>query len=280
MLALATTVAWHIGGTAELRWLAMPPLTREQLAARRAARRRTPLRRDRRALVSAAIPIAIVAVLALVLGVMGGNASSDTGPLASPVPSPELGPGARPPELVIARAEGVEVHIPVDPEPRHGHGLPRDRRSVGRRDGRLRRTSTSTRRRAATASGPDTAGLDVGAPAGTTVYAPVNGVIASVSDYTLSGRIEGYEVTITPSAAAAGLVLRMTHLDEPATGARPSVGTPVRAGVTPLGRVRDFSGVAAAGARPVHGRRGQPRGHRAGADARRASRSRVRGRTH
>ncbi len=93
----------------------MPPLTREQLAARRAAQRRRPLRRDLRALVSAAIPIAIVAVLALVLGVMGGNANPDTGPLASPVPSPELGPGSRPPELVIAQAEGVEVHIPVDP---------------------------------------------------------------------------------------------------------------------------------------------------------------------
>jgi hypothetical protein len=220
----------------------MPPLTREQLAARRAARRRRPLRRDRRALVSAAIPIAIVAVLALVLGVVGGNASSDTGPLASPVPSPELGPGARPPELVIARAEGVEVHIPVDPGrvtamAFHAIDDPSGVAMTG--SGGLRIHQASRRDR----SGPDTAGLDVGAPAGTTVYAPVDGVITSVSDYTLSGRIEGYEVTITPSAAAAGLVLRMSHLDEPAVGGRPSVGTPVRAGVTELGRVRDFSGV-------------------------------------
>ena len=69
-------------------------------------------------------------------------------------------------------------------------------------------------------------------------------MIASVSDYTLFGKVEGYEVTITPSVAASGLVLRVTHLDELPDDTRPSVGTPVRAGVTELGRVRDFSGVA------------------------------------
>jgi len=72
----------------------------------------------------------------------------------------------------------------------------------------------------------------------------VDGVIASVSDYTLFGKVEGYEVTITPSVAASGLVLRVTHLDELPDDTRPNVGTPVRAGVTELGRVRDFSGVA------------------------------------
>jgi hypothetical protein len=39
-------------------------------------------------------------------------------------------------------------------------------------------------------------------------------------------------------------MFRLTHLDDPASGPRPSVGEPVRAGVTPLGRVRDFSRVA------------------------------------
>ena len=93
-------------------------------------------------------------------------------------------------------------------------------------------------------AGPDTAALDVGAPAGTAVYAPVDGTIASVSDYMVLGRIEGYEVAIAPLVAATGLVLRMTHLDPPAAGNLPSVGDAVRAGITPLGRVRDFSNVA------------------------------------
>ena len=220
----------------------MPPLTREQLADRRHARRRTTLRRDRRALVSAAIPVVIVAVLALVLGVMGGG-DPDAGPLASPVPSPELGSGARPPELVIARAEGVQVHIPVDPERVTAMAFhPIDDASGVEMEatGGVRIHQAPREGRA----GPATAGLDVGAPPGTTVYSPVDGVIASVSDYTLFGKVEGYEVTITPSVAASGLVLRVTHLDEPANGTRPNVGTPVRAGVTELGRVRDFSGVA------------------------------------
>ena len=37
---------------------------------------------------------------------------------------------------------------------------------------------------------------------------------------------------------------RPSSLDEPVNAERPSVGTPVRAGTTPLGRVRDFSPVA------------------------------------
>ena len=179
----------------------MPPLTREQLADRRHARRRTTLRRDRRALVSAAIPVVIVAVLALVLGVMGGG-DPDAGPLASPVPSPELGSGARPPELVIARAEGVQVHIPVDPERVTAMAFhPIDDASGVEMEatGGVRIHQAPREGRA----GPATAGLDVGAPAGTTVYSPVDGVIASVGDYTLFGKVEGYEVTITPSVAAS-----------------------------------------------------------------------------
>jgi hypothetical protein len=222
----------------------MPPLTRQQLAARRATRRRRELRRDRRAIVSAAIPVVIVAVLALALGLSGGGATTEAaGPLASPVPPPELGSGARPPEIVIARADAVEIHVPVDPERvtaaafhavNNPSGVelersgPLDIHQAGRDD----------------RTGPETAGLDVGAPAGTAVYAPVDGTIASVGDYLVSGKIEGYEVAITPSAAPSGLMLRVTHLEESDTGVRPNVGTPVRAGVTPLGRVRDFSTVA------------------------------------
>ena len=220
----------------------MPPLSREQLAARRSTRRRRPLRRDARALVSAAIPVVIVAVLAIVLGVMGSGVS-DAGPLASPVPAPDLGTGSRPPQLVIARADGVEVHLPVDPErvtaiAFHAIDDPSGVALDGAGSVPIHQLDNRGR------VGPDTAGLAVGAPAGTTVYAPVDGVIASVSDYLVSGRVEGYEITITPAVAASGLVLRITHLGDRATGERPSVGTPVRAGVTPLGTVHDFSAVA------------------------------------
>ena len=183
----------------------------------------------------------VVAVLALVLGAIGGG--TDAGPLASPVASPALGTGARPPELVIARAQDVQVHIPVDPDRVTAaafHAIDDPSGIAMESSGALRIHQAPRQDRV----GPDTAGLSVGAPAGTTVYAPVDGVVASVTNYTVFGKIEGYEVTITPAVAASGLVLRMTHITDPAGGERPSVGEPVRAGVTVLGRVHDFAGVA------------------------------------
>ena len=189
--------------------------------------------------------MAAVAILALILSLGGGGTASEAaGPFATPVPPPaESGSGAKPPEVVIARGEGVEVHLPV-----HLPGVTASTStwSTTRPGSRSRGPgrSRSTRPTAATAPAPRRPGLDVGAPAGTAVYSPVDGVIASVSDYVISGRIEGYEVVVAPSVAASGLVLRLTHLDEPVNAVRPSVGTPVRAGTTPLGRVRDFSPVA------------------------------------
>jgi murein DD-endopeptidase MepM/ murein hydrolase activator NlpD len=189
--------------------------------------------------------LAAVAILALILSLGGGGTASDAaGPLATPVPPPaEAGSGGKPPEVVIARGEDVEVQLPVDARRVtaamfHPVNDPAAVALQGTGSIEIHQADRGDR------SGPETAGLDVGAPAGTTVYSPVDGVIASVSDYVISGRIEGYEVVITPSVAASGLVLRLTHLDEPANAERPSVGTPVRAGATPLGRVRDFSPVA------------------------------------
>lgn len=216
----------------------MPPLSRERLAPRR-----TRLQRNRRALVSAAIPVLIVLIVALVLGLTGGGTQAEgTGPLASPVPSPELGTGAPPPEVVIARVEGVPVHVPVDPERITAaafHPISEPTAVGMEATGGIDIAQLDRRDR----GGPETAGLDVGAPAGTAVYAPVDGIVASVSEYVVLGRIEGYEITIAPSASAAGLLVRITHLDPPPDGEPPSVGTPVRAGETLLGRVRDFSGV-------------------------------------
>lgn len=182
-------------------------------------------------------------MLAIVLGVMGNRSGSDSGPLASPVPSSDLSSGARPPELVIARAGGVDIHLPVDPERLTAmafHPIDDPSGVALEAAGTVPIHRSDPRGRV----GPETAGLDVGAPAGTTVYAPVDGVVASVSDYVVSGRVEGYELTITPAVAASGLALRVTHLADRETGDRPSVGTPVRAGVTPLGTVHDFSGAA------------------------------------
>jgi hypothetical protein len=90
--------------------------------------------------------------------------------------------------------------------------------------------------------GPDTASVDVGSVAGTPVYSPVSGVMASVTPYIVSGQEEGYEAVISPSGTS-GVAVVITHLDAPEGADPPSVGSAVNAGSTVLGRIRDFSSV-------------------------------------
>ena len=191
---------------------------------------------------SAGLPLLIVGLVALGLGLAGGGATSDASlGLASPV-LPSGTARAVPPKLVIARAEGVDIHLPVSPTDLTATGYhPLDDPAVipleptgSVEHGELPREGRP---------GPQTAGLDVGAAAGTPVYAPVDGVVASVSDYTVMGRVEGYEVRIAV-AAAGGLTVRMNHLG-PYPGAEPPrVGEAVTASETVLGAVHDFSDVA------------------------------------
>ena len=61
-------------------------------------------------------------------------------------------------------------------------------------------------------AGAETGGLDVGAPAGTDVYAPVDGTVIAISDHILSGRPYGVRIDIQPSGSP-GLVVSMTNLD-------------------------------------------------------------------
>jgi hypothetical protein len=143
---------------------------------------------------------------------------------------------------VVARGEGVELVMPVHPDrvtavayhPVSDPAAVKLEPAGGIRHGNLPRDDRS---------GPQTAGLDVGAPAGTIAYAPVDGVVASVSDFTVAGRTEGYELMIEP-AVSSGLAVRMSHLEAAPGHEPPSVGEAVAAGVTVVGQVRDFSGVA------------------------------------
>jgi len=88
-------------------------------------------------------------------------------------------------------------------------------------------------------SGGDTAALDVGAAAGTDVYAPVDGTIVGISDYILNGKAYGSRIDIQPSAAPS-LVVSLTHLTpDPAL----TVGSAIAASTTKVGRVVDLSAV-------------------------------------
>lgn len=88
-------------------------------------------------------------------------------------------------------------------------------------------------------SGPETAGLDIGGPVGTDVYAPVDGTVIGISDRILSGRPFGVRVDIQPSGNP-GLVVSLTNLraDDALT-----VGSSVASSRTKIGSLIDLSPV-------------------------------------
>jgi murein DD-endopeptidase MepM/ murein hydrolase activator NlpD len=87
--------------------------------------------------------------------------------------------------------------------------------------------------------GPATQALDIGAAAGTDVYAPVDGTVVGLTAYVVNGRQYGSRIDIEPSAAPS-LVLSLTHLkpDKFLT-----VGSTVTSGVSKVGTIVDFSHV-------------------------------------
>jgi hypothetical protein len=89
------------------------------------------------------------------------------------------------------------------------------------------------------ALGGGTNALDVGAGAGTEVYAPVDGVIAAIRPFIVMGKQYGVEIDIQPQSSAS-LVVAVTQLD-----ADPSltVGAAVVSGITKIGTVVDLARV-------------------------------------
>jgi hypothetical protein len=87
--------------------------------------------------------------------------------------------------------------------------------------------------------GPETAGLDVGAPVGTDVYAPVDGTLVGISDRIVNGRAFGVRIEFQPTGSP-GLVVVLTNLsaDDALT-----IGSTVAAARTKVGSVVDLSAV-------------------------------------
>ncbi|MFQ5426791.1 MAG: hypothetical protein ACE5EV_06900 [Gaiellales bacterium] len=86
-------------------------------------------------------------------------------------------------------------------------------------------------------AGPRTGGLDVGAPVGTNVYAPVDGAVLAINDVVINGSLFGHRVDLLPNGEP-GLVVVVTNLDvDPSL----TVGSAVRASQTRLGRIIDLS---------------------------------------
>lgn len=215
----------------------MPPRTHQQLAHRRTRRRAQQRRRNRRVALSVLVAAAGTGLLMGVLWLGAGGSAEPT--VRASVPAPSLGPGARPPDISIARAGQVELRLPVDPGRLTAiafHPLENPRAVDLEPTGPLRTHDAPRGGR----TGPERAGVDVGAPAGTMVYSPVDGIVGAVSDYVVRGRVIGMQIGIEPLAADGVLVL-VTHVERHPGVAAPSVGEAVQAGRTALGQIPDVA---------------------------------------
>ncbi len=85
--------------------------------------------------------------------------------------------------------------------------------------------------------GPSSSSVDIGAPAGTDVYAPVDGTIVAIDDVVLNDRVYGSRVDIQPTGAPS-LVVSVSHIR-----VDPSlvVGSSVTSSGSKLGSVVDFT---------------------------------------
>lgn len=170
----------------------------------------------------------------------GGGATGPIGSLASPVPPSGVGNPGAPQRVVLARVGELEIVLPVARQ----HVTAVLFHPVAD-SGALNMTPASgVPHNVATDHGgePGTSGVDVGAPAGTTVYSPVNGTVTAVVPHRIGGRPEGLEIVITPEGVPDAAI-RVSHLEPGPDGIVPQVGTAVGAGRTVIGRVRDLSRV-------------------------------------
>ena len=87
--------------------------------------------------------------------------------------------------------------------------------------------------------GSPTGAVDIGAAAGTDVYAPVTGTIVGISDYVVNGAVHGARIEILPSQDPS-LVVVLTRLrQDPAL----TVGSMVERERSKIGVVLDFSSI-------------------------------------
>ena len=237
------------------------------LAARAALRERERAR-VRRARRLAALTVVAAAALVLFLLTAFGTGGAQLVGAAGPAPAHRLLPSGPPRPQVVAMHDTLRIQLPVNQarvtaigyhaagetalalEP---VGSQANAGAIGRIVQRLVGDDGSGLRYYLLegGEGASTGGLDVGAPEGTDVYAPVDGTVIAVSDRIVDGRAYGKRIELQP-AGNPGVVVSLTNLElDPAL----TVGDTVVAARTKVGHVIDLSDVERAGlARYTHDR--------------------------
>jgi len=218
----------------------------------RATHRRHLERERRQRRLAVLIALAVVALVTVLLSAFGGP----SGALQAPVPASaaNLVPAGPPSPEIVARLDSLHLQLPISQSRVTAIGyqggsegaLALSPLGTQGNEGLLKRVvhaifgSSSGNPRwyqLPGGQGPGTSSLDVGAAAGTDVYAPVDGTVLTIDDVTIDGQNLGSRIDIQPTGAPS-LVVSVSHVQaDPAL----VVGSPISAGATKLGSVVDFS---------------------------------------
>jgi hypothetical protein len=225
-----------------------PPVTN-----RRAPARRRHLERERRLRrLAVLIAIAVIALVALLLSAFGGSGSTVQAP--TPASAARHLPAGPPTPEIVARIGALHLQLPVSQSRVTAIGyqggdagsLALSPLGTQGNEGALKRivhailgSSTGSPRwyQLDGGEGPATSALEVGAPAGTDVYSPVDGSVIAIEDVVIDGRTYGSRIDIQP-AGAPSLVVSVSHVRvDPALG----IGSPLTAAGTKLGSIVDYT---------------------------------------
>jgi murein DD-endopeptidase MepM/ murein hydrolase activator NlpD len=228
------------------------------LATRAAYRERERARARRARRIAALVVAASVALIVLLLTAFGsgGSPSSTT---TGPAPAGRLLPSGPPQPQVLALLDSLRIQLPiaqgrVTAIGYHAAGSGAlELEPVGEQQNAGLFTRLVDRLFGQSSSGLEyylleggvgspTAGLDIGAPVDTDVYAPVDGTVIAISDQIVNGKLYGVRIDIQPFGNP-GYVLAISDLrPDPSL----TVGTTVEAARSKIGRVIDLSPVQSA----------------------------------
>lgn len=191
--------------------------------------------------------LATIFVVALALTAFGGN------PSRVPLPLPRSSLAAvqtRPMPEIVAQRNGVRLQLPIAQARVTAIGYSSASgalalKPVGHQvnEGLLSRVAHGVFGGGGGApgwyqlGGGGTAALDVGAAAGTDVYAPVDGIVAAIRPFVVEGTQYGSEIDIQPQNSPSVVVAVTQLVADPAL----TVGSAVVSGATKLGTVVDLA---------------------------------------
>jgi murein DD-endopeptidase MepM/ murein hydrolase activator NlpD len=195
------------------------------------------------------------AVATLALTAFGGSTATRVSALRPASPA-RLLPAGSPEPTVIAKLNGLRLHLPVASSRVTAIGYQRGAPGalglapVGRHGNEGLITRAVHKIFGGGGSGPvwyqlgggdgsATSGLDVGAPSGTDVYSPVDATVVGLTPYVVNGKVYGSTIDLQP-ASAPSVVVSVTHVQAKHGLA---VGTQVTASVSRLGKLVDLSNV-------------------------------------